>query len=75
MHLERYSKNAIINFFESYINEIDKDLSSIKLNINTQTRVSASCYLNGLAANNWFFKKNSLVLIIWDKNNNPLYKK
>ena len=51
MHLEKFSKDLIINFIVDYITTIDKDLSEIKLNIISQTRIAATCFLNGLANN------------------------
>lgn len=57
MHLEKFSKDLIINFIVDYITTIDKDLSEIKLNIISQTRIAATCFLNGLA-NNWIINKN-----------------
>jgi actin related protein 2/3 complex subunit 4 len=51
MHLEKFSKEGLINFIVDYVQTIDKDLSEIKLNIISQSRVAATCYLNGLANN------------------------
>ncbi|NDW60154.1 hypothetical protein G0P98_27245, partial [Yangia sp. PrR004] len=48
-HLEKYSVQGIINFIIEYVENIDKDLSDIKLNINTQARITASCFVGGLA--------------------------
>jgi actin related protein 2/3 complex, subunit 4 len=48
-HLEKYDKEGIIAFILEFIQTIDKELSEIKLNINTQTRIAATCFLNGLA--------------------------
>ncbi|CAD8147491.1 unnamed protein product [Paramecium octaurelia] len=48
-HLEKYSVQGIINFIIDYVENIDKDLSDIKLNINTQARITAACFVGGLA--------------------------
>lgn len=49
-HLERYDKAKIIDFIISFIQDIEKDISQIKLNIITQTRAAALFYVTQLAA-------------------------
>ncbi|KAM3144252.1 hypothetical protein pb186bvf_003714 [Paramecium bursaria] len=48
-HIEKYNVQGIIGFIIEFVGEIDKDISDIKLNINTQSRIAASCFVNGLA--------------------------
>mmetsp|Transcript_59646 Transcript_59646/g.69113 ORF Transcript_59646/g.69113 Transcript_59646/m.69113 type:complete len:175 (+) Transcript_59646:43-567(+) len=50
-HLEKFEKNKLIEFFIEFVENFDKDVSEIKLNIITQTRVAASYFMNELAGN------------------------
>jgi len=50
-HLEKFDKDKIIDFIMEFVENIDKDVNEIKLNIITQTRVAATYFLTDLAGN------------------------
>jgi len=50
-HIEKYDREKIIDFIIEFVENIDKDVNEIKLNIITQTRIAATFFLNDLAGN------------------------
>lgn len=45
-HLERFDKNLLIDFILEFLETMEADISEMKLNVNTQTRVAASYFVN-----------------------------
>eukprot|EP01017_Pseudomicrothorax_dubius_P030329 TRINITY_DN3774_c0_g1_i1.p1 TRINITY_DN3774_c0_g1~~TRINITY_DN3774_c0_g1_i1.p1 ORF type:complete len:180 (+),score=48.52 TRINITY_DN3774_c0_g1_i1:110-649(+) len=48
-HLEKFNRDMIIDFLVEFIESVEKDISEIKLNINTQTRIAATFFINAIA--------------------------
>lgn len=51
-HLETYDKSKLINVIIEQISTLERDLSEIKLNINTECRVAATYFIRELTEGN-----------------------
>ena len=45
-HLEKFDKILLIDFILEFLETMEADISEMKLNVNTQTRVAASYFVN-----------------------------
>lgn len=48
-HLLKFSKDRIIDFLVQFLEEIDKNLSQLKLSVNSRTRAFATEFVQALA--------------------------
>ena len=48
-HLEKFNKQMLIEWILEYVETMDQEITEIRLNLNTQTRVAATYFVERMA--------------------------